>query len=142
MYKLASTCNVFTYKTLSLWLVSAIYHSIVFFYAGFFLYKDGRVFSNGQNGDLWTLSITTSTMAFLVVLFKMALETGYWTIGNQLAHWLSLLVYIILVVILTNMPSYWPPFYYALQKAASSPNFWLVIVIVFFICLIPDIVFK
>jgi magnesium-transporting ATPase (P-type) len=127
---------------LALWLLSALYHSIVFFYAGYFLYKDGTVFSNGQVGDLWTLSITTSTMAFLVVLNKMALETGYWTIGNHLAYWGSLLVYILLVIILSNMLSSWPSFYYVLQKVVPSANFWLVIVIVFFICLLPDILLK
>jgi len=84
----------------------------------------------------------TSTIAILVVLHKIALETNYWTAVNFAFHIISIVVYFLILVGISIFPGYWPQGYGLIQHLFTTVSFWFALPMAFVICLLPDFVAK
>jgi len=142
-YQEVQVGKIFTYGNVFQWMMSAFYHSIVLFGVSFFIFYDtNNVLPGGQVSDIWQFGMLTSTIAILVVLHKIALETNYWTVVNIFFHLLSLALYFLILVGISIFPTYWPQGYGLIQHLFTTASFWFALPMAFVICLLPDFVAK
>ncbi|ESN90491.1 hypothetical protein HELRODRAFT_70969, partial [Helobdella robusta] len=98
---------------------------------------DGGTELSDANG----MGFTMSSTVVVVVTFKCALETKHWTLINHLFIWGSLVFYF-----LFNFIFYLPVFKYSyagtFTKLASSPQYWLSMMLSCAILLIPPFLYK
>jgi len=143
VFKAMSTGYVFTYTSVFTWLLSAFYHSLVFFFFGFAMFSGGDVLTtDGTIGGVWFMGGYVGTAAILVVLHKIALETNSWTWVNHFFHWLSIVAYFITLIYVSFDAVNWPQGYGTIQHLIVTPTWYLFIFLVFWACLLPDIIVK
>ncbi|PRP83571.1 hypothetical protein PROFUN_09120 [Planoprotostelium fungivorum] len=128
----------FTVKTALLWLLSAFYHSLVFFIVGWLAFDD-IINSDGKTSDLVLVGMTVSTSGVIVVLFKMGMGINSWNPINILFHVLSLGGYLLAITILSALHSGWGRNYYAFYTLVQTPIFYLTIVVTMAFCIVPDL---
>mmetsp|Transcript_6396 Transcript_6396/g.8898 ORF Transcript_6396/g.8898 Transcript_6396/m.8898 type:complete len:1206 (+) Transcript_6396:189-3806(+) len=142
VYKTVQDGKMFTMKTVAGWLASAFYHSLVFFGCGCLIFLSEPVAHNGQTDGLLFMGHYVATIGIFVVLAKIAWETKYWTWVNFAFEVLSLLVYFLVLLVISSLPSSWPDGYWMFFRLFSTPSWYLTILVGFFIALVPDIVYK
>jgi phospholipid-transporting ATPase len=70
--------TVFTMTTLALWMLSATYHSLVFFFTAYPMFIDSTLSFSGQMGGLYTMGNWIFAGGLFVLFFKFALEVCGW----------------------------------------------------------------
>lgn len=93
---------IFNYQNYIAWMCEAILESIIIFF--FVLYIIGQVSINstGINSDYWLVSLTIYSSVILVVTFKLATHTKFWSIFLFLAIIITSLGFYVLHMWLTN----------------------------------------
>lgn len=142
LYNDLKTRSYFDFKTVGLWFLSALYHSWIVFMITWLVFRIEPQLTNGQVGDVYLFGQLAATMVVLVVLLKIALSIHYWTgvlIGFQIG---SFAVYIILEVLISSFPAYWPKGYFEAYTIVQVPSFWFALLLGVVFCLLPDWSFK
>lgn len=81
------------------WFINAIFQSLVIYYVINHLLFFLNVFTSGASFDLYINGTMLFGTVLLVVSFKMAFITSYWTVWNHVFLWCSLAVYYIIVIV-------------------------------------------
>ncbi|KAL6070245.1 Phospholipid-transporting ATPase [Balamuthia mandrillaris] len=141
-YRRTQKGNIFTLSTLGLWLLSALYHSIVFFFGTYLVVGDGLINSHGQTSGLFLMGNVILALAILVIFFKLVLITNLWNWLTHVAVWGGLLTYVVTITVLNVMLTVIPNQYFAWFHMLAIPSVWLWLLVGPVICLLPDLVIK
>eukprot|EP01102_Stenamoeba_stenopodia_P013883 TRINITY_DN4552_c0_g1_i4.p1 TRINITY_DN4552_c0_g1~~TRINITY_DN4552_c0_g1_i4.p1 ORF type:complete len:865 (-),score=131.30 TRINITY_DN4552_c0_g1_i4:43-2637(-) len=142
IYNRTQSKKVFTKKTLFLWILLAVYHSLVLFFGTKWIFEREMIWSNGQIAGLTLIGNITMSVGLIVIFLQLALETGYWTIITQVAYWGSLIMYFVTLALQSAIISLFPSQYDIFQRMTSSPLFWLWSLLAVGLCLGPALLFK
>ncbi|KYQ94389.1 transmembrane protein [Tieghemostelium lacteum] len=143
VFKDVQDCHLFKYRTIFSWLTGAFYHSLVFFFGIYFLlYNDDVVNQWGKIGGLDMMGSFTSTFAALTILFKATIEIKNWNVIVHIGVWGSMLVYLIIALVLNAIITQIPLMYMVFNFNMSLLKFYLMVIIMIFIALLPDFSIK
>jgi phospholipid-transporting ATPase len=133
----------FGIKILWGWLTIGLWNSLVIFFGMIFYFGDSVIDNTGQSHGIWSFGVISYTVVIVVVNLKVAVETNYWTalswitiIGSILAWFLFALTYSAICSVDTmDMCG-------IAQKVYRVPTYWLLVIVLAIICLIPDFTYK
>lgn len=96
------------------------------------------MYSNGRAVSWFDLGILAITCVVFMVTFKIALEIRYWTWLNHLLTWASLGVYVAFCLVYSVI-YLTPQQNYLAVEIMGTASFWLTLVVIMAIGLVPDI---
>lgn len=138
--------NTFSIKLFWLWVLSAIWHSLILFVLTYFTLDHDTLWANGRaDGGYLCFGNILYTYVVITVCLKAALETSSWTIITHAAIWGSIAVWFLFIVIYSRL---WPTIPFGAEMASidtiifSTWLFWLGMAIIPFSALLVDIVVK
>jgi phospholipid-transporting ATPase len=143
LYKPGQEKKSFNIGLFWLWLGTGVWHSVVFFFVTYFIFRgEGPLNSAGHSGGLWMLGTFTYTGIVITVNLKIALHTSYWTFYNHFFTWGSIALWFVFVSIYANFVKLLPDAYSIAFHLYGSPPYWIGIVLIPVICLLPDYTAK
>jgi hypothetical protein len=84
--------TLFTWRNYVMKNVLGLVHAIIIFVIPILIFQDNHVLlSDGQNADIWTLSLTSFTCLYCVVTGNLIMWTRWWT-------WVSFFFYSIMSI--------------------------------------------
>lgn len=138
--------NTFSIKLFWLWILSAIWHSLVLFWLTYFSLNHDTLWANGKaDGGYLCFGNILYTFVVVTVCLKAALETSCWTIVTHISIWGSIILWFVFVIIYSRM---WPTIPIGADMASmdsiifSSWLFWLGMAIIPLTALLIDVVVK
>eukprot|EP01114_Cavostelium_apophysatum_P004419 TRINITY_DN1464_c0_g1_i1.p1 TRINITY_DN1464_c0_g1~~TRINITY_DN1464_c0_g1_i1.p1 ORF type:complete len:1137 (+),score=375.62 TRINITY_DN1464_c0_g1_i1:221-3631(+) len=133
----------FSYATLSAWLMSAVWHSIVSFAVGLAVFWGrNNIVIGGQDGDLKVFQNTVQTCAIMIPITKFALEYITWNGFIFFGIYASILVYYFLLLIESFMISSIPQQYNIFVMIFKTPPLYFMTILSIVIALLPDFTVK
>jgi len=141
LYEAGQKGYYFNYREFWKWISLALWHgAVAYFIPMYGMY--GPIDSSGRTTDHWVVSSISFSIILHVVTYKLFVDTYFWARINILMAVITILIYYF-VVILGSIPS----LANLIQAEASgvffilapNPRFWIMIIVVPFICLLPDI---
>eukprot|EP01112_Ceratiomyxa_fruticulosa_P002099 TRINITY_DN12231_c0_g1_i1.p1 TRINITY_DN12231_c0_g1~~TRINITY_DN12231_c0_g1_i1.p1 ORF type:complete len:1071 (+),score=237.34 TRINITY_DN12231_c0_g1_i1:405-3215(+) len=125
LFRLYQTGYVFTYRSVFLWALNGVFHSLLFFFGIYaFWVFDENTLPGGMVGGRETMGYVASTIGVTVILLKAALSTRWWNICVHIGIWGSIAVYAILSSIDTHFLSQIPNAYGAQENTLRMLSFW------------------
>ncbi|CAG7734664.1 unnamed protein product [Allacma fusca] len=139
--------NSFGLKIFFMWVGNSILHSVMLFWLSRYIVGDGAVWSTGRDGGYLVLGNFVYTYVVVVVSLKSGLETKSWTVFTHLAIFGSILLWMAFLLFYSqvgriNALPVGKEILGIGNMVVASPIFWLGLVLVPVITLIPDIIFK
>ncbi|KAF6143025.1 hypothetical protein GIB67_041093 [Kingdonia uniflora] len=124
-----------SYNMQLFWLTMAdtLWQSLVVFYIPFFIYKDSSI-DIWSLGSLWTISVV------VLVNIHLAMDIQRWVFITHAATWGSILITYICMVIVDSIPVF--PNYWTIYHLARSATYWLTILLITVLALLPRFIFK
>eukprot|EP01129_Flabellula_baltica_P012096 TRINITY_DN5407_c0_g1_i1.p1 TRINITY_DN5407_c0_g1~~TRINITY_DN5407_c0_g1_i1.p1 ORF type:complete len:1031 (-),score=195.89 TRINITY_DN5407_c0_g1_i1:231-3302(-) len=99
----------------AVWMLIAIYHSIIFFFIPYFLWNSNDVqWSNMRNGEYWIFSTGVALPAVMTVLLICYLYSNHTTAISHIILGLSLFAFVLQVLIESVILSLFPDMYHVL----------------------------
>eukprot|EP00162_Nutomonas_longa_P015389 comp22295_c0_seq1/m.53328 comp22295_c0_seq1/g.53328 ORF comp22295_c0_seq1/g.53328 comp22295_c0_seq1/m.53328 type:complete len:1167 (-) comp22295_c0_seq1:215-3715(-) len=132
----------FNLKLFWIWLFTGVYHSLVFFWTTYFIFKEGTISSTGHSFGLWSMGTFAYSCIVITVNFKIALHTSYWTFYNHFFTWGSIALWFAFVSVYANFAELIPDAYRIAIDLYKTPTFWLGIIFAVCACLLPDYIVK
>jgi phospholipid-transporting ATPase len=130
--------EAFSIKKFITFIGEGIFHSIIIFFLTRVALADGIMYSNGRAVSWFDLGILAITCVVFMVTFKIALEIRYWTWLNHLLTWASLGVYVAFCLVYSVI-YLTPQQNYLAVEIMGTASFWLTLVVIMAIGLVPDI---
>eukprot|EP01121_Diplochlamys_sp_Union-15-3_P006961 TRINITY_DN17519_c0_g1_i1.p1 TRINITY_DN17519_c0_g1~~TRINITY_DN17519_c0_g1_i1.p1 ORF type:complete len:262 (+),score=18.48 TRINITY_DN17519_c0_g1_i1:3-788(+) len=127
--------------TLLQWLVYTVYHSLALFFLTYWMYDD-FILSNGKLSGLRVFGNVVMSIGIILVSLKLAIETNTWNMLIHTGLWGSILFYFLLIAVQSYFESWFPSQAGIISVVLTEPLFYLVLVIVVVVCLLPDLTFK
>lgn len=124
-----------SYGRFWLFLVMGIYHGICsmavsYFALDPFTYSDGKVFGLKEFGTTVYMGVVT------LVNFTIAVMSSYWTWLHHFFYWLSILIFIPVVIVIDKM-ELTSDYRGITMKLMTSPNFWSTVVGIAVVGMVP-----
>eukprot|EP01116_Phalansterium_solitarium_P015183 TRINITY_DN3338_c0_g4_i1.p1 TRINITY_DN3338_c0_g4~~TRINITY_DN3338_c0_g4_i1.p1 ORF type:complete len:1533 (+),score=566.23 TRINITY_DN3338_c0_g4_i1:101-4699(+) len=141
-FREVSNGSRFSYWSLSGWFLSALYHSIVFYWACMLYIGDDDVLPGGRSLGLWGSAGLVATYGVLTCLTKISLETTHWTWITGVGLLVSLAMFFTVFGAVSGFPSGWPQSSTVISVLFGTPSFYFVVAVVIAACLLPDFTFK
>lgn len=115
-------------------------HSLLLFFCCFFIYTgDGDVVvAEGTTHDLWVFSTAMYSFLVVVVNLRIALDTSTYTWLNAVMIILSILSWFLFVLIYCAV-NITPNMAFVAQYLMSNWTFWLALLVVPAICIVPEV---
>eukprot|EP00268_Persea_americana_P024574 TRINITY_DN23999_c0_g2_i1.p1 TRINITY_DN23999_c0_g2~~TRINITY_DN23999_c0_g2_i1.p1 ORF type:complete len:1322 (+),score=267.17 TRINITY_DN23999_c0_g2_i1:1251-5216(+) len=114
-------------------MIDTLWQSLVLFYIPLFVYKNSIV-DIWSMGSLWTISVV------VLVNFHLAMDIQRWVLITHVATWGSIIITYICMVILDSIPVF--PNYWTIYHLATSATYWLTILLITIVALLPRFLFK
>lgn len=114
-------------------MIDTLWQSLVLFYIPVFTYKDSSV-DIWSMGSLWTIAVV------VLVNIHLAMDIQRWLLITHLATWGSIIITYVCMVILDSIPVF--PNYWTIYHLMKSPTYWLTILLITVIALLPRFLFK
>lgn len=135
----------FKLKTFAQWIANAFYHSIILYvWAELFWYGD-LIQGDGKIAGHWVWGTALYGAVLLTVLGKAALVTSNWTKYHVLAIPGSMAIWYIFIVAYGSVApkvNFSMEYHGVVPRLYTSPVFWLQTVVLAFMCLLRDFVWK
>jgi len=113
------------WRTFAIWMLTAIYQSIIFFYLPYYMWMGNDVFySQGYSGEFWLWSTASSIPAVFSILLRYGLISNRWTVVTIIALFGSFVAFLIQLYIESSAGLAWPTMSMVLQNTFSSATFW------------------
>ncbi|XP_029125116.1 phospholipid-transporting ATPase 1 isoform X2 [Cajanus cajan] len=109
-------------------MLDTLWQSLVLFYIPVFTYKDSTL-DIWSMGSLWTISVV------ILVNVHLAMDINQWALVNHVAVWGSIVITYGCVVILDSIPVF--PNYGTIYHLARSPTYWMTILFIIILALLP-----
>ncbi|KHJ46745.1 phospholipid-translocating P-type ATPase, flippase [Trichuris suis] len=145
LYKLSQNKESFNVKVFWMWMVNAMYHSVILFWFSKLAFAHEVVWANGRIGGLYMLGNSVYTYVVITVCLKAALELDAWTWLCHLAIWGSIGAWFVFLFIYCN---FWPNVPLGPEMAGmdivmlSSGFFWMGVFFVPVATLLFDVVYR
>jgi len=140
IYRELSKGLYLTRQTMFSWMFTAAYHSVVIFFSIFF--TTDILMSNGRVGGLFVDSTCAATAGVIAILLKAMLSTHHWVWPSAVAYILSLVALFGLFSIENTFVQLFPSYYNIMNTSMEMPFFWLNILLVISICIIPEVAYE
>ncbi|KAH9308719.1 hypothetical protein KI387_036630 [Taxus chinensis] len=123
------------YNSKLFWLTmtDTLWQSLVLFYGPFFSYKRSTI-------DIWSLGSLWTIGVVVLVNVHLAMDIQCWTSFTHAATWGSIAVTYACLVILDSIPAL--PNYWTMFRLAMSVSYWLNILLITCLALLPRFVVK
>mmetsp|Transcript_3583 Transcript_3583/g.12643 ORF Transcript_3583/g.12643 Transcript_3583/m.12643 type:complete len:1084 (-) Transcript_3583:57-3308(-) len=138
-FRFMQSGTLFCYSSLFTWMLSAIWHSLVFFFGSVLLLSNEPVLWTGRTTGLRFMGNMASSIAVVTVILKIITITNTWNFLVHLGIWGSIAIYILVFAVESAIPYFFPTQYFMFPLVVSNPNFWGIFVLTIVICLAPDV---
>jgi len=142
LYRRSKNNTDFNPVTFTLWLLDAVWHSLVFFFGALFLWNQVL----GQSGHvfgLWSFGTISCTACVITVTFRLALCTNYWPWITFVCSILSIGTYFLFLIVygyITFLPQV--DMFMLFLQLGNTWTFWLITLCLVVIATIPDFTAK
>ncbi|RDX68847.1 Phospholipid-transporting ATPase 1, partial [Mucuna pruriens] len=109
-------------------MIDTLWQSLVLFYIPLLTYKDSTI-DIWSMGSLWTISVV------ILVNVHLAMDINQWAVVTHVAVWGSIVITYGCMVVLDSIPVF--PNYGTIYHLASSPRYWMTILLIIIIALLP-----
>ncbi|XVF37395.1 hypothetical protein REPUB_Repub20aG0004100 [Reevesia pubescens] len=114
-------------------MIDTLWQSLVLFYVPLFIYKESSI-DIWSMGSLWTIAVV------VLVNIHLAMNIRRWVFITHAAVWGSIIITYACVVVLDSIPIF--PNYWTIYHLAKSPTYWLTILLITVVALLPRFLFK
>ncbi|PSS32758.1 Phospholipid-transporting ATPase [Actinidia chinensis var. chinensis] len=114
-------------------MIDTLWQSLVLFYIPVFTYRESTI-DIWSMGSLWTISVV------ILVNMHLAMDIQRWLLLTHAAVWGSIIITYACVVVLDSIPRF--PNYGTIYHLAKSPTYWLSILLIICLALLPRFIFK
>ncbi|XP_033107552.1 probable phospholipid-transporting ATPase IM [Anneissia japonica] len=142
LYKPGQKNEYFNYWVFTKSIVSGTITSLTLFFISYGTFLDVANPDGFPAGSQTTFGCILASMLVLVVNFKMAMDTAYWTVFNHICIWLSIISYWIIIFTMYSDIMY--EFFFAIftfigsaRIMSTMPTFWFSMPLVCVILLMP-----
>ncbi|KAK4481259.1 hypothetical protein RD792_012143 [Penstemon davidsonii] len=124
-----------SYNMSLFWITMAdmLWQSLVLFYVPLFTYKESTI-DIWSMGSLWTIAVV------ILVNIHLAMDIKRWVFITHCAIWGSIIVTYGCMVVIDSIPVF--PNYGTIYHLMKSPTYWLTILLITVIGLLPRFIFK
>eukprot|EP00899_Mesostigma_viride_P010371 jgi/Mesvir1/19335/Mv10393-RA.1 len=149
LYREGQINHYFNLKSLSLWLLSALYQSLICFYVPALAMGPVATQRDGKMMDLWGLGTLAYSCIIMTVNMRLAMLSSFQTFFHHLFVWGSIACWYTFILLYTAMlPGQsgeldkMDNVYYVFYILMESPSFWLCLTLVPFLSLAPDLLVQ
>ncbi|XP_020102523.1 phospholipid-transporting ATPase 1-like isoform X1 [Ananas comosus] len=114
-------------------MLDTLWQSLVLFYVPFFIYRNSTI-------DIWSLGSLWTLAVVVLVNVHLAMDIRRWVFITHVAIWGSIIITFMCMVIIDSIPVF--PNYWTIYNLASSRTYWLSIILIAIIALLPRFLFK
>ncbi|OVA13709.1 Phospholipid-transporting P-type ATPase [Macleaya cordata] len=114
-------------------MIDTLWQSLVLFYIPIFTYK-------GSSIDIWSMGSLWTIAVVVLVNIHLAMDIQRWLLLTHVATWGSIVITYICMVILDSIPIF--PNYWTIYHLASSATYWLTILLITVLALLPRFLLK
>ncbi|TKY65663.1 Phospholipid-transporting ATPase 1 [Spatholobus suberectus] len=114
-------------------MIDTVWQSLVLFYIPLFTYKDSSI-DIWSMGSLWTIAVV------ILVNVHLAMDINRWVLITHVAVWGSLIITYGCMVVLDSIPVF--PNYWTIYHLARSPTYWMTILLIIIVALLPRFICK
>ncbi|XP_061349951.1 phospholipid-transporting ATPase 1-like isoform X2 [Gastrolobium bilobum] len=114
-------------------MIDTVWQSIVLFYTPLFTYKDSSI-DIWSMGSLWTIAVV------ILVNIHLAMDINRWVLITHVAVWGSIIITYGCMVVLDSIPVF--PNYWTIYHLARSPTYWITILLIIIVALLPRFTCK
>ncbi|GMJ01619.1 aminophospholipid ATPase 1 [Hibiscus trionum] len=114
-------------------MIDTLWQSLVLFYIPLFTYKESSI-DIWSMGSLWTIAVV------ILVNIHLAMDIRRWVFITHAAVWGSIIITYACMVVLDSIPIF--PNYWTIYHLAKSPTYWLTILLIIMVALLPRFLFK
>ncbi|KAL9649104.1 hypothetical protein ABK040_008481 [Willaertia magna] len=134
---------LFNYKTLIIWILNGIYHTVIIFLGVLFSSTTDDLLAPKVT-DIFHFGTVIMTCTMFVITFRFALEEKYWTFISHIAIWGSLVSYFAFVVVYSAVPIFMGKsnYHFNFYETLLSPKANIVTLLVVVVSIIPDLIVK
>jgi phospholipid-transporting ATPase len=124
-----------SYNMCLFWLtmIDTLWQSLVLFYVPVFTYTDSTI-------DIWSIGSLWTIAVVILVNVHLAMDIQRWVMFTHVSIWGSLVITYACVVILDSIPAF--PNYGTIYNLANSPSYWLSILLITVVGMLPRFIFK
>ncbi|KAI9257346.1 hypothetical protein BDA99DRAFT_441217 [Phascolomyces articulosus] len=147
MYMLGQSNEFFNQKRFWGWILNAVYHSALLFFIGMAAFMNDAAFDNGWTGGHWWAGTAIFTATLATILYKGALITDMWTKYAIVAFVGSFLIWFVFLPFVAYVGPMLPwgiflEYVGIVPRLYGNVNYWLFIILVPFICILRDYLWK
>ncbi|KAK8703459.1 hypothetical protein V6N13_047118 [Hibiscus sabdariffa] len=114
-------------------MIDTLWQSLVLFYIPLFTYKESSI-DIWSMGSLWTIAVV------ILVNIHLAMDIRRWVFITHAAVWGSIIITYACMVVLDSIPIF--PNYWTIYHLSKSPTYWLTILLIIIVALLPRFLFK
>ncbi|CAI9758833.1 unnamed protein product [Fraxinus pennsylvanica] len=114
-------------------MLDMLWQSLVLFYIPLFTYRDSTI-DIWSMGSLWTIAVV------ILVNMHLAMDIQRWVVITHISLWGSIIITYGCMMVLDSIPVF--PNYGTIYHLAKSPAYWLSILLIIVVGLLPRFVFK
>ncbi|KAK3015805.1 hypothetical protein RJ639_007230 [Escallonia herrerae] len=114
-------------------MIDTLWQSLVLFYIPVFTYSESTM-DIWSMGSLWTIAVV------VLVNVHLAMDIQRWVSFTHIAIWGSIIITYACVVVLDSIPYF--PNYGTIYHLAKFPTYWLSILLITVLALLPRFIFK
>ncbi|KAL4381930.1 hypothetical protein AHAS_Ahas04G0182700 [Arachis hypogaea] len=114
-------------------MIDTVWQSLVLFYTPLFTYKDSAI-DIWSMGSLWTIAVV------ILVNVHLAMDINRWVLITHAAVWGSIIITYGCMIVLDSIPVF--PNYWTIYQLAVSPTYWITILLIIIVALLPRFTCK
>ncbi|CAA3015975.1 phospholipid-transporting ATPase 1-like [Olea europaea subsp. europaea] len=114
-------------------MLDMLWQSLVLFYVPLFTYRDSTI-DIWSMGSLWTIAVV------ILVNMHLAMDIQRWVVITHISLWGSISITYSCMVVLDSIPVF--PNYGTIYHLAKTPAYWLSILLIVVVGLLPRFIFK
>ncbi|GMH10042.1 hypothetical protein Nepgr_011883 [Nepenthes gracilis] len=114
-------------------MLDTLWQSLVLFYIPLFAYRESSI-------DIWSLGSLWTIAVVILVNIHLAMDIQRWVIVTHAAVWGSIIITYGCMVVLDSIPMF--PNYWTIYHLAKSPTYWLTVLLIIILALLPRFLAK
>ncbi|KAL5540860.1 hypothetical protein UlMin_043642 [Ulmus minor] len=114
-------------------MLDTLWQSLVLFYIPLFIYKESTI-DIWSMGSLWTIAVV------VLVNVHLAMDIQRWVFITHVAIWGSIIITYACMIVIDSIPLF--PNYWTIYHLAKTPSYWLTILLINIVALLPRFLFK
>ncbi|KAH7677671.1 P-type ATPase subfamily IV protein [Dioscorea alata] len=114
-------------------MLDTLWQSLVLFYVPVITYSNTSI-------DIWSLGSLWTIAVVMLVTVHLAMDIQRWVFVTHIALWGSIIITYLLMVVIDSIPIF--PNYWTIYHLVTSRTYWLTIVLIIVIALLPRFLYK